>query len=328
VTGATGFIGSHLVNALLEAGWSVRALVRQAAAADALSKRGVAVARGDLDDATSLSGVADGIDAVFHTAAKLNMNRPDAKADDFATNVQGTSNLIAATRGKKVRAFVHVSSIAAIGIRPVGMIDESFPCDPDLPYGKSKLATDAFLRERSRQDGLPLRIVRPPTVYGPGERYNFLSLCQAIRGGRFLLIGRGDNRMDFCAVENLVQAMIKAAERGTNGETYLIADDRPLPFRETVGVLWRRLRGKALPRVFLPVPLAYAAAYPLGALGRVLHRTVPLYPTRVRTMAGDMCFDLGKARRELGYQPKGPFEEVVAPTIDWYWREGLVARPS
>jgi UDP-glucose 4-epimerase len=329
VTGATGFIGSHLVNALLAAGVPTRALVRNEGAAEALARRGVTPVAGDLDDPKSLTGLGDGVRVVFHCAAKVNQNLVGDEAHAYEANATGTRNLVAALsdgngRGALVR-FVHVSSIAAIGIRPHGRIDESQPEDPDLPYGKSKLAADRLLRRAHAESALPVVMLRPPTVYGPGERYNFLSLCRAIQSGKFARIGRGTNRMDFCAVENLVSAMIAAAERGTNGATYLIADQPSKPFRETIEILYRIVRRRGRPRWFVPTPVAYALAYPMGALGTALGKPVPLYPTRVRTMAGDLAFDCGKAERELAWRAGVRFEDAARETVAWYKSEGLLS---
>lgn len=320
VTGATGFVGSHLVEALLTGGHQVTALVRDSAQAGPLAERGVVLRRGDLMKPESLRGIADGVDAVAHTAAVLNLPKNPASA--YAANVEGARNLVEAVKGSSVRKFIHLSSVAAMGIRNVHRVDESFPCDPDLPYGKSKLAVDQYLLEQGAR-GFPVVILRPPTVYGPRERYNFLSLCKAIQAGRFLLIGSGDNRMDFCWVGNLVQAILLAIERGRNGGLYLIADDPVLPFRETVSTI-ASLLGRNIPRIHMPTALAYAASVPLAVLGRMTGREVPLYPKRVRTMTGDMCFDLSKAKNELGYSPRGPFRELARETIEWSKANGLL----
>ncbi len=329
MTGATGFIGAHLARRLLESGWAVRVLVRSVDGAKELVRAGATAFRGDLGDPASLAGVGDGVTHVFHAAAQLNLNVPGAKVSDFATNAGGTEALVAAlggaaSTGGALEKFVHISSLAAIGIRPVGMIDEHFPCDPDLAYGKSKLQADLHLLRLHRERGLPVVLVRPPTVFGPGEKYNFLSMCRAIQTKRFVFIGDGSNRIDFLWIDNLTSALALAAERGRPGEVYLVADAPPLPFRTTVDTLWRILHGAPAPRWHLPVPLAYALAYPLGALGERLGRAVPLYPTRVRTMAGDMCFDLGKITRELGWASEGTFEEHARTAVAWYRAQKLL----
>jgi nucleoside-diphosphate-sugar epimerase len=323
VTGATGFVGSHLVRGLLQRGWAVRAVARDPARAGELARAGAAVVRGDLDDPASLRGVGDGVEVVLHAAAQLNL--PGVSAEQYRrANVEGTRRLVEAVRGAGLKRFVQVSSIAAIGIRATGMIDESYPCRPDIDYGKSKLAVDRYLEELARREGFPAVVVRPPTVYGPGERYNFLSLCRAIASNRFLLVGRGDNRVDFCWVGNLVQVLIAAAERGRPGETYLVADQPTLAFRETTQILSQLLRGQALPPFHLPLPVAHAVALPLAVLGAVLRRPMPLTPKRVRTMSSDQCFDVSKARRDLGYAPEGTFREQARRTIDWYRAQGLI----
>jgi nucleoside-diphosphate-sugar epimerase len=323
VTGATGFIGGHLVRALVAAGTRVRVLARHPERLDRALVDRLEVVRGDLLDPRSLKGLGDGVDRVFHVAAQLNLHGV-TKAQYAATNLGGTENLIDALAGAPLRSFVHVSSIAAIGIRHVGLIDEAFPCSPDLDYGVSKLAMDEALLRAHRERGLPVVIVRPPTVYGPGERYNFLSLCRAIASRRFLLIGSGDNRVDFLWVGALVDAMIGAAERGRAGHVYLVADQPPRPFRATVDVLSELLRGRPWRAPHLPTSLAYAVARPLARLGALTGLPVPLYPTRVRTMTSDMCFDLRKLRDEVGVSAEVDFRLRAAETIRWYRSEGLL----
>ncbi len=324
VTGATGFIGSRLVDALLARKIETRALVRKESSA--LAARGVRLVKGDLDHPESLRGLADGVRVVFHCAAKVNQNLIGDEVAAYDSNRRGTQALIDALAGSTtLERLVHISSIAAIGIRPYGLIDETFPEDPDLPYGKSKLASDRLLRAAHAKSGLPVVILRPPTVYGPGERYNFLGMCQAIASKKFVRIGRGDNRMDFCAAQNLIAAMLAAGEHGRAGETYLIADQPPKPFRETIDILYRLIRGRGGPRWFLPEPVAYGIAHPLGWVGAALHRAVPLYPSRVRTMTGDLAFDCRKAERELEWRCAIQFEDAAAETIAWYRKEGLLS---
>jgi nucleoside-diphosphate-sugar epimerase len=326
VTGATGFIGAHLVRALVERGWSVRALARSRTKAAALAARGVGVHHGDLTDPRSLRGIGEGVAVVFHAAAQLHVPGISDEAYD-RTNVRGTRHLVEAIRPSPIRKLVALSSIAAIGIREAGTIDERFPCRPDLAYGRSKLAAEQVLTEAAIHDGLPAVILRPPTVYGPGERYNFLTLCRAIRSGWFLPIGRAENRIPFCWVGNVVEAMIAAAERGRVGEAYLISDEPALTFRQVTRVLSELVRGRPLTRLHLPVPLATICSYPVAAAAGLLGVPAPLSPGRVRTMSSDMCFDLRKARVELGYRTEGSFRDLARRTIEWYVAEGLLRAP-
>ncbi len=323
VTGATGFIGSHLTKSLLAGGWSVRALVRNPAKARDLAGQGVELFPGDLENPESLEGFFQGADSAFHCGAAIHAAGRDAKS--YARiNAEGTARIARAAAGTGLRKFIALSSIAAIGIRPGGMIDENFPCQPAFEYGASKLQAEKELLSAHRESGLPVVILRPPTVYGAGERYNFLTLCRAIRNGPFLLIGDGANRIDFLAVSHLVEAMILAAEAGRPGEIYLVADARPRPFLDTVNVLSTLLKGKPYSGLRLPKSAALLAAAPLEIVARFTNAGMPLSFGRIRTMTSDFCYDLSKIRRELHYDPADDFRERMAETVSWYRSEGLI----
>jgi len=323
VTGATGFIGSHLTKSLLAGGWSVRALVRDPAKARHLGEQGVELFPGDLENPGGLDGFFAGADSAFHCGAAIHAAGTDAKS--YARiNAEGTARIARAAAGTGLKKFIALSSIAAIGIRPGGMIDENFPCQPAFAYGESKLQAEKELLGAHRDSGLPAVILRPPTVYGPGERYNFLTLCRAIKNGPFLVIGNGANRIDFLAVGHLVEAMILAAEAGRPGEIYLVADARPRPFLDTVNVLSTLLNGRPYSGLRLPKAAALLAAAPLELLARCTNADVPLSFGRIRTMTSDFCFDLSKIRRELQYHPADDFQERMAETIAWYRSEGLL----
>lgn len=323
VTGATGFIGGNLTRRLLQEGWRVRALVRNLGKASALADLGVELAEGDLNEPASLKGAVSGQDYVFHCAALIHQHGWTLP-DYLAANVHTSRNLCEALQSSRPKKIVALSSVAAIGIRPAGQIREDFPCRPDLDYGISKLKSDEVFLEAFAKEKLPVVLLRPPTVYGPGERYNFLTLCRALRHGPFLLIGDGRNRIDFLSVGNLVEAMVLAAQKGTAGEVYLVADQPVRPFRETIGILYQLIHGVPFRRPGLPVLLARLVAWPLAWIEAATGRPMPLNPGRVRTMSGDFCFDLGKITSELGYHPVEPFETAAARTIAWYRENNLL----
>ncbi len=314
VTGASGFIGHHLVSTLRELGVPVRAVVRDAARARTILGDSVECVVADLSDAGSLRDVGAGCDVVFHNAVDYRAPR---------AHVPQTRNLLGAV--PEGARWVQMSSIAAIGIRPLGTIDERTACRPETEYGNAKLEADHLVLESVEREQRKAVILRPPTVYGPGETYNFLSLCRAIQSGRFALIGDGRNRIDFLWVGNLVDAMIAAADAPIEGcEVFNIANDPALPFRDTVDIVAREVRGRPISGRRLPLALAKAIALPLDLAARLLSRELPLGSARVRTMSGDLAFDLRKARERLGYRPTRGLADTIGETVAWYRKEGLL----
>ncbi len=314
VTGASGFIGHHLVNKLQKLGTPVRAVVRDVTRARGILGGDVEYVVADLSDKASLREVGGDCDVVFHNAVDYRAPR---------AHVPQTRNLLEALP-PHVR-WVQTSSIAAIGIRPLGTIDESSPCRPETEYGKAKLEADHLVLESVEREQRKAVILRPPTVYGPGETYNFLSLCRAIQSGRFALIGDGRNRIDFLWVGNLVDAMIAAADATIDGaEVFNIANDPALPFRDTVDIVAREVRGRSISGRRIPLPIAKAIAWPLDIAARLLSRELPLGSARVQTMSGDLAFDLRKARDRLGYRPTRGLRETISETVGWYRKESLL----
>lgn len=323
VTGGTGFVGGHLTRRLLEDGWAVRVLARDRDKARPLTELGAEIFIGDLEKPDGLENFFAGADVAFHCAAAIHAAGRD-ETEYLRINGEGTRTLAAKAATANLKKFVALSSVAAIGIRPGGLIDETFPCKPDLVYGRSKLQAEEAMLEIHRNTGFPVVILRPPTVYGPGERYNFLSLCKAIKNGPFLVIGNGRNRIDFLSVHHLVESMILAAEKGISGEVYLVADARPRPFIETVNILSKLLKGHPYRSAHLPKLAATMAALPMEVLSRTLDAKVPLNLGRIRTMTSDFCFDLRKIRRDTGYNPPDDTEEMMAETVAWYQDAGLI----
>jgi dihydroflavonol-4-reductase len=320
VTGANGFIGSHLAESLLKASCAVRCLVRKTSVLSWIEDLDVELAYGDLDDPASLEKAVNGVDWIFHLAGKI---KAFSRDEFFKANAAGTENLLGAAEKSAagLKRFVYVSSLAASGPGPGGRaINENDPPRPLTWYGESKLEGE---RIALRFGGLiPVTIVRPPPVFGPrdGDVYEFF---RAVRHGIIPTVGRRDSRASFLYVEDLADALVRAA--GTDaaaGKTYFLAS---APCME-----WRDFGGKAAAAmgcraVFITIPywmLAAAvhvreAAAALTGKPSILNRQkLPEYRHPY------WCCDAAKAANELGFRPSCTIDEAIRKTVDWYRDQG------
>lgn len=308
VTGASGFIGRHLTHALRDAGWRVRALEHRSAARDVDER-----VHGDLADLTARARAVDGVDCVFHCAALLDPIEP-ARAD--AINRVATVELARAARDAGVRCFVFVSSQAVLGVPPgSGPLDERAAGAPATIYGQSKAAAE---RDLMAFDAAPMRIaiVRPPTVYGRGERRNFLVLTRAIASGVFPLLGRGENRVSFCHVENLSAALLFIEAHASARGVLHVADARPVTLREAVDTIARAAGARRLP-LHVPLSAARAIARAAELAFAPLGRRAPLDRARLDTLTRDRPLDTSKIAG-LGFVPPVDFDEGVRETVAHY----------
>jgi len=322
VTGATGFIGTHLVKQMRREGYSVRVLARKTSNLTNLHDLGVEVFYGDVTEPRSLAGICKEIDYVIHLAAQTESGGVSKEQYDL-TNFRGTMNVVEKAAANKVEKFIFISSIAAMGIRNLGMVSPATPCKPNTNYGRSKARAEESLIKKYNEIGFPVVIIRPPTVFGEGEHFNFLALCRQIRHGPYFIMGKGDSKIDFCQVENLVQAIMKSLVRGKPGEVYLIADGGPYTIQEvseTIG----KVAGVRINPLHVPPWLAYLPAALVGTSYKVMSLNPPINAQRVRTLSGSFYFDISKAREDLDYRPSGEFEQRVRQVFAWYERNGLL----
>lgn len=316
VTGASGLVGACLARALGDASHRVRAL-EHARPAPFADER----ARGDLRSAEVRAAVVEGATVVHHAAALLDPIDSEREAD--LVNHLATLELAREARRAGARAFVFVSSQAAIGWSEGGaaLLDEDAPCAPTTIYGRSKRAAELALL---REDLAPMRvaIVRPPTVYGPGERRNFLALTRAVATGVFPVLGRGDNRMSFCHVENLAAALVAIGEDERASGVLHASDARPVTLREVVDTIARAAGVRRLP-LSVPLPAARLMAKCAELAFAPLGVRPPLDRARLTTLTSDRALDTSRLRA-LGFEPPVGWEEGVRETVASYRAEGVL----
>ncbi len=319
VTGATGFIGGYLVRALCEAGYPVRALVRNEARAP--TAPGVELYTGDLLRPDSLVGIEQGVEVVVHCASILGKwGTPNALLHDV--NVQGSINLLARFEGIALRRYVHLSAGGVTGPVRQGFVDETYVCKPATPYEKTKLLAEQQVLKLSRRMGIPATVVRPTFTYGPGDPHK-IGLFRAVKTGRYAFIGDGESVNHPVFVEDLVSGIRLVLDKGRTGEVYIIGGERPVTKRELVDTIADTL-GVKRPTLRIPRWLAVAVAWKLEALGRLLRFEPILTRSRVMMMADNFGYSIAKARDELGYAPQTDLGQGIAMTIRSYREAGLL----
>lgn len=319
VTGATGFIGSHLVKALSDAGYNVVCLALPDEPAHKLQKWNVRIVRGDITDKDSLKKALKDIQIVYHLAAILTS---DDTESFYQVNLQGTKNLIQACIENQcpVKRFLFVSSISAVG--PTGPVakDESSPCHPINDYGKSKLQAEEFLK--SSDNPYPFTIVRPVEIYGPGRFDSFYNICQAANKGFQINLGEGDITLGY--IDDIVRGLILACGRSVAaGQTYFLGENRHYPVAEVTRLFSQAVRRRLI-KIRVLYPILYAAAFILEVVAK-LSRSKPVLTRWQVTSYIHQCywkFDIGKAKEELGFEATVSLEEGAKRTVHWYKSEG------
>ena len=313
MTGGSGFIGRALVQRLVAEGWTVRALARSDSSAEALAATGAQPVRGDLDDVAALRSGAEGCETAFHLAAKVGDSGP---WEEFQRGtVDGTRHALEATRAAGVRRFVHVGSEAAlVDGRPLVGADETWPLKPDSPawYPRSKARAEQAVRDAA--DGeFETVVLRPRFVWGPGDTTLLPVISELIESGRFAWIGKGGHLMSTTHVDNTVEGLLLAAEKGRSGEAYFVTDGEPVVFRDFLTRLLAT-RGIEPPTRSVPGALARPLAAAAESAWRVLPLPgeAPLTRFAVWNASLECTIDDSKARRELGYAPVVGIEEGLA----------------
>ncbi len=313
ITGATGFIGSHVVRLLVERGDDVRATVRSQSSSGSLQELGVTTVRGDVRDRRAIRRAMRGIDRVFHVAGTTNLALPRQQA--FALNVEGTRIVLEEALRAGVERVVYTSSVAAIGPAPRGLTaDETNVWDAGryrIPYVDSKHEAEVVAM-RLVARGLPAVIVNPAHVMGGGDRGRS-STALVRRFMRRQIPAYVDGTLNIVGVSDVAAGHLLADERGEVGERYILGN-RNFTFDRLFADLGR-LSGVQPPLIRLPVQVALGLAE-AGQRMPGLAGSLPT-PTEVRASSLNWAFVNRKAKRELGWRT-APHEDCLEETIAWY----------
>ncbi|MDZ7372500.1 MAG: NAD-dependent epimerase/dehydratase family protein [candidate division KSB1 bacterium] len=320
VTGATGFTGSHLTQALRQKGYRVRALVRDPGRLGLLEPDGIEIVVGDLADQESLRRACEGVETVYHVAA-LYRREGRSVREFYEVNVEGTRRLLEAAVSAGVARFLHCSTVGVQGEIRHPPATEETPYNPGDHYQRSKMLGELAALEFFRSTRLSGIVVRPAGIYGPGDR-RFLKLFRGAARGTFTMIGDGEVLYQMTYVEDLVEGMILAAERREiQGEVFTLAGEEYLSLNELVRRIGRALGVEVRIR-HVPVGPVLAAAYLCERLCRLLRVEPPLYPRRLDFFTKNRAFDISKAKTLLGYRPKVDLDTGLKRTAEWYRAHG------
>jgi dihydroflavonol-4-reductase len=319
VTGATGFIGSHLVEALVHEGRHVRVLARPSSQTSFLEALGVEVVRGDLLDPASVAEAIRGCQLVYHLAARSS-SAGGGKEHIYATNVQGAACVAQAALNAGVERLVYGSSGGIYGAVQYAPITESTKPNPDSYYRASKLRGEETLLALHARHGLPVVIARIASVYGPGSS-NWLGLFQVIAAGRFRLIGAGKNQIHLAYISDIVRGLQRCGDvAGIEGEAYLLPGKEPIELRRLAALIAQVVgrKGEQPQAPLWPLRLLYGFA-------RMLYHGLGVeapYAHRYELFVKNTVFDGAKAQRELDYTPMVSLQDGIPRALAWYREHG------
>lgn len=322
VTGSTGFIGSHLTDALIEKGEQVTALVRKTSDITALQQLGVKLVFGDLSDPDSVKRAVKGSDIILHLATAPDWKPPQ---EQWRTNYCGTLNVFNTALKQGVQRFVHCSTSGVLGFADEVSLDENsaYSPSPHSPYTITKCEIEKKALTYFRQ-GLPVSILRPAQVYGPRDSGTMGLAFKWIQRGFVPLIGGGKARLQPIYVQDIVEAILSVMEKDEAiGQIYNIAGNEILTFNEFFSIITNAFSTDSL-ELNLPTWIAWVLGYLCELKTRLIRGPVILTRFRVECASKNMIYNNSKIRDELGFIPKVSVEEGVKRTVEWYLHTGQV----
>ena len=316
VSGATGFVGWHVAKKLRERGVAVRALSRS----HAITELDVETVRGDLRDLTSLERACEGCSHVFHVAADYRLWTAEP-AEMYASNVEGTRNMMKAARKADVERVVYCSTVGAVGMRKGLIADEDSPVSVDEMkghYKRSKFLAEQVATEAAKE-GVPVVVVNPTTPVGdhdfkPTPTGKVIADFLAGRIPAYI-----DTGLNYVDVEDVAEGHLLAAEKGRVGERYILGSEN-LTLKQMLDRLAAQ-SGRKAPTIEIPYFIAYAAAYCSTAVAEATGRHPAIALDGVRYANIRMWVSQAKAERELGYRPVA-VDDALRRAVEWFGGRG------
>jgi nucleoside-diphosphate-sugar epimerase len=312
VTGASGFIGAHLVSALLRQNWEVGVLVHETPLS---GQEKVLVYQGDIQELSVMKEALQETDVLFHLAAALGASLIGRK-EFFRVNAEGTGNVLRAAREAGVKRVVHFGSAGVLGsVKENEAVGEDFPPHPIDIYDKTKLEGEKTALRFSRE-GMNVVVVRPGWAYGPGDRRTF-KLIKAIAKKRFILVTKGKAKQTPVFIHDLIKGVLLCAGKARAGEIYHLAGEEVLSVKDMVSMIAVATHSK-LPSFSLPLFPVRCAAWTMEKAFYLFRREAPLSRGKLGFFIYPKPLSIQKAKTELGYSPQTDFQTGMRRTVTWY----------
>ena len=312
VTGATGFIASHLLPRLDQQGWQIVAALRSPRP---LPVKTIIV--GNIDGNTDWQDALKDIDVVIHLAARAHIlnDRQNPEAEFFRVNTEGTANLIKQSIGAGVKRFIFISSIGAMATLSSQVLTESSPCRPDTAYGRSKLWAEQELVELAQNSNMTWTILRPPLVYGFGNPGNMERLMKLIKRGLPLPFGAIENRRSFIFVGNLVDAIATCLSHPqAANQVFLVSDGTDLSTPQLVRLIAQQMQR---PCQLLPIPPRFlkVAAVVGDSWQHLSKQPIAINTATVDRLTGSLSVDISHTQNTLKWHPPFTIEQGIEQTL-------------
>jgi len=321
VTGASGFVGSHLLRVLHEVGWDLHILARSTSPMEEIEEIPCELHIGDVTDAESvLTAIPDKADAVFHVAASTNF-WSKKNAEQTRINVEGTRNLLEAAVSAQVGRFIHTSSFVTWGFTDKEINEDSARTDSSdwINYVRTKHRSEQLVLDAAASGLLDTVVLNPANVLGPGDRHNWSRMFRLINQRK--LPGAPPGGGNFCDVREVAKAHVRAFHDGHTGHKYLLGGEfaRIMDAVTIAGELLDR----PVPKKPMPSWLLMSAARLVTAMAMFTGREPDLTPEAAVMTSHDIICDSSKAERELGYRSV-PLRDMIRDTIEWMEEKDLL----
>ncbi|MHB8596609.1 MAG: NAD-dependent epimerase/dehydratase family protein [Ktedonobacteraceae bacterium] len=321
VTGATGFLGSALVMELVRKQHQqqeVRILARDVAKARAQFGEAVSIVAGEITDEQQVRLAVDGVSIIYHLVGHL--YHPSVPTELYrTTHVEGTRTLLKACQGQdQLQRIVHCSTTGVLGVTGQTAAAEDAPFAPTNPYEATKLESELLALAAYKEQGLPISVVRPGLVYGPGDLH-LLGFFASIKKGLFRVIDNGRASLHPIYIDDMTAAFLLCAEKTQAiGNSYNIADSHPVTMRQLSTAIAHAL-DKELPRGSIPLWLANLASDIFSITPGLKGEQAPLTRSRVQFLTNSRVYSTTKATTELGFIPRVNLDEGMRRTAKWYY---------